>query len=29
VRRRAARVIEIFKKYNATMEKVGLPYCRS
>ncbi len=23
---RAARVIEIFKKYNATMEKVGVPY---
>ena len=23
---RAARVIVIFKKYNATMEKVGVPY---
>jgi hypothetical protein len=26
VRRRAARVIGIFKKYNATMEKVDVPY---
>src|SRR3546814_18108335 len=26
---RAARVIDIFKKYNATMEQVGVPYRHS